>query len=899
MTPNSKTTDGNIGVPVTTTDTVEKSVDIVGSETGARHPVGTAGVIVTSLALLWSLFQIYVASTLPFTLSALTGWNLTLNEQAVRQIHLAFALALAMLAFPSTSWSARTSIPVTDWLLAALGAASCLYLFYFRDQISARAGLPTDLDLWIAGIGLLTVAIGLFRSLGPPLLFVAGAFMLYTFAGYSDLLPEVIRWKGASFSKAMWHYWMQSEGVFGVALGVSASMIFLFVLFGALLEKAGAGLYFIRLAFALLGHLRGGPAKAAVLSSGISGIYSGSSIANVVSTGTFTIPLMKRTGLSAEKAGAIEASASSNGQLTPPVMGAAAFLIAEFTGVPYATLIYYAALPAAITYLSLLYIVHLEALKLGLNGLPRPEPRHSALFRWGRTICIVVLIFGLIGLVRLLLSELARSLPAAVPVVAVVILTICYLGLIWLAARRPDLDPDEWAAETLPRAGDVLTTGAYFLLPIIVLIWCILFERLSPTLSALRAIELLVVILVTQKPLKVLLRGSGTAGLRAALCDGARDLRDGLVFGARNMIGIAVATAVAGVIIGSVSLTGMHQVIGSFVEYLAGGSLMLMLLLVAAMSILLGMGLPTTANYIVVSTLMAPVVVSIGAQNGLIVPLVAVHLFVFYFGILADVTPPVGMASFAAAAISGGSPLRTGVQGFLYDIRTALLPFLFIFNTQLLLIDVVWWQAVFISLTATLAMLLFVSATQGWLLIRSRLWESAALLLIAFTLFRPGFWLDLVDPPFETVTGIPILSEAADAAQKASLRLVIMGPDARVPEQIRRQVYLAQLIDSVQDPGSHIESGIETSGIQRLRSAGIAVVVSENQLVLEEPLPGSRAYSALRGFDFYGDANVRLSAIELARDRLPKEIWYIPATALLLMILQIQVRRRRRATLAA
>jgi hypothetical protein len=246
------------------------------------------------------------------------------------------------------------------------------------------------------------------------------------------------------------------------------------------------------------------------------------------------------------------------------------------------------------------------------------------------------------------------------------------------------------------------------------------------------------------------------------------DFWDGMIAGSRNMIAIGVATGVAGIIIGTVSLTGLHQVIGEFIEFLSGGNLILMLLLVAVMSLILGMGLPTTANYIVVSSLMAPVIVSVGAQSGLVVPLIAVHLFVFYFGILADDTPPVGLAAFAAAAISGGDPIKTGIQGFTYDIRTALLPFLFIFNTELLLIDVTWYKAIFVAIIATIAMLLFAAATQGFWLVRSKWWETVALLLIAFTLFRPGFWLDMVQPPYDERPGVQVIELAAQVSPRAS-----------------------------------------------------------------------------------------------------------------------------------
>ena len=309
-------------------DQVDVEMMVAEVESGARQAAGLAGKFILALAFTWSLFQLYIASPLPYRLAEMTGINqLVLPSQAMRQIHLAFAFALAMLAYPLFKSSPRNRVPWYDWALALIAVASTLYMFYFRLDIADRAGLPTEMDLIVSTIGMLSLGLAVYRSLGLPLVIVASVFVAYVFFGDQPFLPEAIQWKGASYGKAMWHFWMQTEGVFGVALKVSASMIFLFVLFGSLLEKAGAGNFFIKLAFSLLGHFRGGPAKAAVIASALSGLYSGSSIANVVTTGTFTIPLMKRTGFSSEKAWAVEVASSTNGQLMPPVLGAAAFLI--------------------------------------------------------------------------------------------------------------------------------------------------------------------------------------------------------------------------------------------------------------------------------------------------------------------------------------------------------------------------------------------------------------------------------------------------------------------------------------------------------------------------------------------------------------------------------------------
>ena len=852
------------------------------SESGARNAAGIAGKIILCLAFTWSVFQLYIASNLPFVFSELLGLNLVFNNQEARQFHLAFALALAMLAYPLLRSSPRNSVPWYDWLLALAGAACCLYLFVLKLDIANRAGLPTSGDMIVSALGMLLLALAVWRALGLPLVIVALVFVFYVFFGHLQFLPDAIQWKGASFGKAMWHFWMQSEGVFGVALGVAASMIFLFVLFGSLLEKAGAGNYFIKLAFALLGHFRGGPAKAAVMASALSGLYSGSSIANVVTTGTFTIPLMKRTGFKAEKAGAVEVASSTNGQLTPPVMGAAAFLIAEFTGISYPEIIKHAFLPAVVSYIALVYIVHLEALKMNLKGLERPTPLGTLAQRLTGVLFGFIATAVLAGVLYFGFGWVKSAFPGLGFYSAATVFLLAYFVLIRIAARNPDLKLEDPNAEMikLPRPWEVACTGLHFILPIVVLIWCILIERLSPTLSAYWATVAMIFIVFTQHPLKSWLRGQ--QNWSADWRRGWDNFLDGMISGARNMIGIGVATGAAGVIVGTVSLTGAHQVIGEFVEFLSGGNLMLMLVLVAVMSLILGMGLPTTANYIVVSSLMAPVIVSVGAQSGLIVPLIAVHLFVFYFGILADDTPPVGLAAFAAAAISGGDPIRTGIQGFIYDMRTALLPFLFIFNTELLLIDVSLGKAVFVFIVAVIAMMLFASATQGYFLTRNRWWEGVALLLIAFTLFRPGFWLDYVQEPFVDQDGVRLLELAEAAGADETLRLVVRGPDFDNPEIINQLTLVANL-------------GAEDSGDSRLLRSGLMVMEQDGQMLLEEPFAGTEFFQELSDYDFYGDVPVTVSTVQLKAERMAKEIFYLPALALLAIVAWAQ---RRRTNLA-
>ena len=849
-------------------------------DTGARQLQGWQKNLIPVICFSWAVYQLYIASQLPSFLSSSTGiyfFQFLSDLSISRKIHLGFALVLGVLAYPLFKSSAKNKIPIYDWVLLLLGMGAIFYMLVMNENIANRAGDFThsniSYDMTAAMIGIFVLVFSVFRTLGVPLIIVASILAGYVFIGGGN-------WGGASFVKGVWHFWMQEEGIFGKPLEVSAQTIFLFVLFGAILEKAGAGAYFIKIAFALLGHLRGGPAKAAVIASAMSGLYSGSSIANTVTTGTFTIPLMKKTGLSPEKAGAIEVASSTNGQLTPPVMGAAAFLIAEFTGIQYTEILKHALVPALVSYIALVYIVHLEACKLDLRGLPKPP---SSLTFATKLIGVLGGFIGLsilVGIVHVVKGFVTAAFPDLAVSYVILVLIIAYVVLVWFAAKRPDLEPDDPDAPIteLPPAGATAITGIYYLLPIMLLLWCILPtpDKLSAHLSAFYACLAMIVVTLTQRPLKAFMRGTGEFG--AEFKRGVHDWKEGMIAGARNMISIAIATAAAGVIIGSISLTGAHQVVGEFVEFLSGGNLIIMLLLVALMSLILGMGLPTTANYIVVSSLMAPVIIALGAKSGLIVPLIAVHLFVFYFGILADDTPPVGLAAFAAAAISKGDPIRTGVQGFTYDIRTALLPFLFIFNTELLLIDVSLAKAIFVFIVAVIAMMLFAAATQGYLLTRNKRWESIALLFIMFTLFRPGFWLDQVSPPYDSIEPSKVYEVVGEATPDGVLTMVVSGPDFDSGEMDSTTIL--------------VPLGEPAEAVKRLEGAGLTVTVEDGLAKLEEPFPGTPFFDKIGTvFDYYADEPVRIAEVRKPTDRIAKEIFYIPAILLLGVIIFSQRRR--------
>ncbi|MCR9127025.1 MAG: TRAP transporter permease [Rhodobacteraceae bacterium] len=854
------------------------------ADTGARNPSAAwQARLIIGTCIVWSLFQLYIASKVPGVIAQATGMNIFANIVAqARFVHLAFAIMLATLAFPLFKSSPRDRIPLYDWALLILGVASCLYLVVFRFEIADRPGLWSTSDIVMSSIGMAVLLIAVYRSLGLPLVIIAGAFVGFAFfGGYSQWAREITNYGGASLSKALGHYWMQTEGVFGVALGVSTSMIFLFVLFGALLDRAGGGGWFIKVAIALLGALRGGPAKAAVLSSMLTGMISGSSISNTVTTGTFTIPLMKRIGFPAEKAGAVEVASSTNGQLTPPVMGAAAFLMVEYVNIPYIDVVKHAFLPAVISYIALLYIVHLEALKMQMQGLQKAG-RHI-----GPVLILILFLSGflflglctyaMIALRGLLDNWMTESVYGGLVVVA-----LLYLVLVYFASRYPDVEMESSDGPLeAPRLTPTLLGGAYFALPIFILVWNLMvrtdsLDRLSPSLSAFWATVFMIIVALTHRPLKALFRGQA---IDRATVQGWRDFIQGLILGARNMIGIGVATGAAGIIVGTISLTGAHQVIGQVVEVIAGGNIWVLLILVAVMSLILGMGLPTTANYIVVSSLMAPVILSVGAQAGYIFPLIAVHLFVFYFGILADDTPPVGLAAYAAAAISRGDPIKTGVQGFAYDIRTALLPFLFIFNTDLLLIDVGLAKAVLVFFISLTAMLLFAAATQGYFIARNKLWETVALLFIAFMLFRPDFFLDQVSEKYAIASGPAAMELMEDTETGREVRVIIEGPDFDTGNLRPTTITL---------PAVRGDSG------GALDAQGLTLLQDGDVMALDEPFPGTPFFQSLGNeYDFYGDTPVQIVEVQVENDRMPKELFFIPALLLLAGLVLLQ---RRRAT---
>ena len=618
-----------------------------------RRPHGPAKYVVPTIAVIWCFFQLSIAS-----------W-LILDSTFIRAIHLGFALLIVFLNYPLFKktrlglkyFSAKDRIPILDYLIGGIAALAAIYIVIDYAGLITRYGAPIPRDIVVGVILMVILLEATRRVIGPALPAIATLFLAYCFLG--PHMPDLIAFKGTSLNRLMGQMTMSTEGIYGIPLDVSATIVFLFVLFGSMLDKAGAGQYFIKLALSLLGGFKGGPAKAAVMGSGLTGLVSGSSIANIVTTGTFTIPLMKKVGYPATKAAAIEVAASTDGQLAPPIMGAAAFIIAEYVNVPYIAVIKAAAIPAFASYAALFFITHIEACKLGLRGMARSE---------------------------------------------------------------------------LPLFFKTLLSGAHFLVPLCFLLYELIVVRHSPELAAFKAIWVMAVVMFLQNPVKAYLKKEP---LGPAFKKGVTDIFSALAAGGRNMVSVALATAAAGIIVGVVAL-GLGQLITQIIDTLSGGNIFLMLVITAIASLVIGMGLPTTATYIVMASLTAPAIVTIGGLQGFIVPLMSAHLFCFYFGILADDTPPVGLAAYAAAAIAKSPPIPTGLQGFMYDIRTAILPFMFIFNSDLILHNINNWpQGLLIFAMACVGNFAFASATQGWFVAKNRFYEIPLFLAVTLNLMRP------------------------------------------------------------------------------------------------------------------------------------------------------------------
>ncbi len=633
----------------------ELAKKLLREETGQiRNKRKADRIVIGSVAVAWALFQLALPRFI------------ILDSITIRAIHLAFAIALVFFTLPLVKskreikfLNAKSYIPLIDYILAMISCIAVLYIVFDWTGISMRAGIPSARDIVMSILLILFVFEASRRVIGLPLVIIAILFTFYAFLG--PYMPGIFALRGVSLEKYLSQVALSTEGIYGIPLDVSANTVYLFVLLGATLERAGAVHFFNDLAISLLGRYKGGPAKAAVVASGLTGLVSGSSIANVVTTGTFTIPLMKKVGYPGKIAAATEVAASTNGQLMPPIMGAAAFIIAEYLSIPYLDVVKAAAIPAFVSYFALFYITHLEASKLGMRGLSKPD---------------------------------------------------------------------------IPRFLTVLRNGFYYLVPLFVLIYELMVLRHTPKLAAFNAIIILILIIFVREIVKAV---KNDAGILQGIIQTFITIGKGFIAGSRNMLSVALATACAGIVVGIVTM-GIGSMIVQIVEILSAGNIFLLLLITAIASLIIGMGLPTTATYIVMASITVPVIITLGARTGIgYIPAIAAHLFCFYFGILADDTPPVGLAAYSAAAIAKSDPIPTGIQGFLYDMRTAVIPFMFVFNAELVLFGInSLAQALLIFVMAIFGAFAFTNVVQGWFLIKNKWYEIPLFLIASIILFYPA-----------------------------------------------------------------------------------------------------------------------------------------------------------------
>lgn len=612
-------------------------------ESAFRRYRGVMAIIVSIVALAFAAFQLYTAQLGIFT------------AQIQRSVHLGFALVLVFLLYPARKKSSKR-ITVLDVLFALAAAAIAGYVVINFIDLLYRAGDYTTLDLIVGGVGILLVLEAARRVVGLPIVIIASIFLLYNYFG--RYIPGFLQHGGFPPDRIVGHMWYTTEGIMGIPLGVSSTFIFLFIMFGAFLEKTGIGKFFIDLANAVAGSAAGGPAKVAVITSALEGTVSGSSVANTVGSGSFTIPMMKKLGYRPEFAGAVEAAASTGGQIMPPIMGAAAFLMSEFTNTPYVQIAKSAIIPALLYFAGVFIVVHLEAKKTGLRGMKKDE---------------------------------------------------------------------------LPKMWRLMRDQGYLFLPLAAIIY-MLVEGRTPTFAALFGLYTAVAVDFLATLVAAVRAGKLGATMKQFFWDCVKALENG----ARGAVGVAIACATAGVIVGTVTLTGLGLKMADGLVTLAGGHLLLTLIFTMISSLILGMGAPTTANYVITSTIAAPALLKLG------VPLLAAHMFVFYFGIIADITPPVALAAFAGAGIAKANPLKTGVNATKLAIAAFLVPYFFVYAPSLLLINVNWIVAARVIVGAVIGMVAVGAAVEGWLYTHSPWWERLMFMASGLLLIDPGLTTDII-----------------------------------------------------------------------------------------------------------------------------------------------------------
>lgn len=610
-----------------------------------RKLTGKVALFITIVAILMSAFHLF------------TAWHGTLLAMKQRSLHLIFAFTLGFALYPGFKNSSKDKIDIMDWVLMILSIGVWGYIFFNVEAIALKGGQMSTTDMVLGVLAVLLTLEVTRRVVGPELPIVTIVFLLFAYFGRS--LPGVFAHRGFNVTRIVSHMYMTTEGIMGTPLGVSSTFVFMFILFGSFLDKTGVGEFFIDFAYALTGSTRSGPAMTSVLSSGLMGSISGSSVANTVTTGAFTIPLMKSVGYKPHYAGAVEATASTGGQIMPPVMGAAAFIMADFTGFPYISIVKAAIIPAVLYYIAVGTMVHLEACKLGLKGMPR---------------------------------------------------------------------------ESLPKVSNILRKQGYLTLPLIAIIF-MLVKQYPPTMAALTGIIIGVIVAFAASLIKK--DNSFTP----------KDILGAMEAGAKGAVGVACACACAGMIVGVVTLTGFGLKIAEVIVLIAKGKLIPTLLLTMVSSIILGMGLPTTAKYIVLATMAVPAITKLGVN------LMSAHLFILYFGVVADVTPPVALAAYAGAGIAGANSMKTGFQAFKLAIGAFIIPYIFVINPHLIMVDsvvgtTVNWLPITAAIptivTALIGTICLAGTVESYLFGNLKIWQRVILLGAAFALLDPKLLTDAI-----------------------------------------------------------------------------------------------------------------------------------------------------------
>ena len=641
-------------------DDVQAIMEKYDRESVTRHLSGPAKWLVFILSLLFAAVQLY---------SAFTG---RIAATQLRPLHLGFVMMLVFLIYPISKKARRDTLPIYDIFLSALAMGVCLYIALQHVELANRINKNTVLDLWVGGILIVLLFECCRRVVGLPIMVVAGVFILYAYFG--KYMPGGLQHRGFKVKRIITQLVYTTEGIMGTPLGASATFIYLFVLFGAFLERTEVGNFFIDFANAIAGHKRGGPAKVAVLASALEGTVSGSSVANTVGSGSFTIPMMKKLGYRKEFAAAVEATASTGGQIMPPVMGAAAFLMAESVGVPYMEVVKAALIPAILYFVGIYIIIEFEARKYGLVGMDK------------------------------------KDLPPFIP---------------------------------------LIKKSGYLILPLIVIV-CFLSMGYTPVFAALVGIATCVlcdiirhlIIGITgaieaRKERKEKVNAAKIAG-DVAVQTGI-DIVASLDKGSRSVLGVAVACGMAGIIVGMITLTGIGLTLGNSLTALAGGNQYLTLIFTMLASIILGMGVPTTANYLITSTIMAGTVMKVVGCD-----ILAAHLFVFYFGIIADITPPVALAAMAGSAIAKSDPFKTGLNAVKLAIAAFIVPYIFVFNNKMLFIGAEWYDILQIGITSVFGMLGIAAALEGYFTRHAHLLQRLLFLAGGLLLIEPSLITDII-----------------------------------------------------------------------------------------------------------------------------------------------------------